>query len=273
MKDLESKIGDYLRSELVKIRPQGKQISRFSLRHASPGHQGNDVESWDHDDKMNLDDIGVFANEIAARAQTDADGIGPGVHRYTLQSYIGKQPSSGRFVFRIRASEDPDDEIGGDDSPTTKGLLAQLMRHNEANARTLNTMSSGVVTLLVRRLEAMDSRMSNLEKERAETFLALEAAKSEQHTRDMELMKESNNEERKDAALKKLMDLAPVVVNRIAGKQLMEAKDPLSAMVSQLGDSLSQEQISKIASALSPEQQIMFVEAVKTAKERGGNVS
>lgn len=270
MQDLESKLGLHLRSELTKIRSKDKQIAKFVLRHASPGAKGNDVESWDHDERLELDQIEMLAAEISGRAQTDADGLGSGVHRYTLQTVLNKGVNGNRFVFRVRANETGDDEVAGEDSPTQKGLLGQLMRHNEANNRTLHTALGGIVSMMSRQMVSMGERMQSLEAERATTFLALEAAKTEAHDRDMDAMKTLEDEKRKGQAFDKLMQLGPVVVNRIVGKDIMPTGgvDPLAMILNNLGESLTQDQVRTIAATLRPEQQLQFMEVMETAKRK-----
>lgn len=270
--DIEKKLAEHLRSELVKIRPAGKQITKFVLRHAAPGAKGNDVETFEHEEALSIDDIEVFASQIVQRAQTDADGLGSGAHRYNLQTIIGKGVAGGRFVFRMRASEDPDDEIAGEDSPSTRGLLSQLMRHNEAMARTLNAATQSIINVMARNVESANTRMAKMEEERSATFLALEAAKSEQHNRDLELMVSSQNEDRKTQAFNKAMALAPVIANRIMGSQVVPVKeDPLVMILNQLAESLDGKQIEAIANSLTMEQRIMFAEAIQAAKARSSN--
>jgi len=270
MQDLDRKLATFLRGELIKVRTEEKKISKFVLRHAAPGAKGNEVDSWSHDSRMEDDDIQTLANEMVMRAQTDADGLGPGVHRYTVSTVLAKGSSGARFMFRLRAVEESDDEIAGEDSPTTKGLLQQLMRHNEANQRLLAQSLGAIIGKQTQQLDRVYARMEKLEDERATTFLALEEAKTDQHTRDMELMEANANEERKQQGFKKIMELAPVVVNRIAGKDVVPTKtDPLAMIIQNLGASLNEEQIRAIVSQLKPEQQLMFGEIMRVANQKG----
>lgn len=274
--DVERELARYIRTELVKKYDGEKRVTRFVLRHAAPGAKGAEVEAWDlSDERLNLDhdDLERLANEIAMRAQTDADGVGvAGPQRYVVQSFKrGDTRGSTRFAFTLRANvEDEMDGGGGDEPPTLRGLVTQQMRHNEALTRLNVTLAGTMANQMARRMEAMDSEMTKMREERSATFLALEAAKTDEHNRELEAMHQMKTEERKDEAFSKLMKLAPVVVNRLAGKNLLPSGniDPLQLILTELATSLSPEQLQAIAANLKAEQQIQFVEILRTIQER-----
>ncbi len=267
--DIEKELNNYLRSELVKIR-KTNPITKFVLRHASPGSKGNEVESWEHDSAIKLEDIPRLAADILGRAQTDSDGLGPGVHRYTFSAVAKGEGKTTRLMFRLRGGEESDEEsVGGEDSPTMKGLTQQLMRHNEATQRTLISSVGTMLSLMGRRMESQDAEMTQMRRERSETFLALEEAKSQQHDRDMTAMETMNADKRKDMAFNKIMQLAPAVVNRISGKNLLPEKtSPMDMMLENLVKSLDETQFAAIASQLRPDQQLTFVEILRTFQAR-----
>ena len=100
-------------------------------------------------------------------------------------------------------------------------------------------------------------------------FQTLEEAKSDQHTRDMEMMLTDKSQTRKDQAFQKLMTLVPMVVNKIAGgKVLPDKSDPVMMLLEPLIGSLNQEQYQAIQATLSPEQTIMFVDLLQTFQKR-----
>jgi len=267
MADQEKKFTDWMRTELCRSKPAEK----FTLRSASPGTRGTEIETFEIESTLELEEIPVYAGNILQRAQEDADGNGPGVYRYIVLSYRkGESKPAARHAFRLRGENDLDlDDESGEEPATVKGLLSQLMRHNEIQSRTLITAVSTGMASMARRLESADRLNETLVRERTTMFQTIEEARSDQHTRDMELMLADKSQARKDQAFAKLMSLVPLVINKIAGSKILPDKsDPLMMLLEPLIGSMSQEQFQSIAGTLNPEQQIMFVDLLKTFQER-----
>lgn len=266
--DHEKRLGDWLRTELCRAKPAEKIV----LRSASAGSRGTEIETFEIEaGQIELEEIPVYASSILARAQDDADGNGPGVCRYVAVSFRkGENKAGSRYSFRLRGESDADlDDESGEEAPTNKGLITQLMRHNEAMARILVQSTGSGMASMARRLESADRLNETLVKERREMFAVLEEAKSEQHTRDMEMMLTDKSQTRKDQAFAKLMSLVPMVINKIAGSKILPDKsDPLMMLLEPLIGSMSQEQFQAIAQTLQPEQQIMFVDLLKVFQDR-----
>lgn len=265
--DHDKKLAQWMTSELCKAKP----ANRFVLRTAAPGTRGTEIEEFEIESRMDLEEIPAFAGNVIARAQEDADGNGPNVQRYVVLAFRkGETKPGSRYSFRLRGESDVDlDEESGDEPATIKGLLAQLMRHNEATTRTLVQATGTLMSTMARRLESADRLNESLIKDRTEHFRILEEAKSEQHTRDMEMMLTDGTMRRKDQAFQKLMALVPLVINKIAGSKVLPDKsDPLMMLLEPLIGSMSQEQFQAIQSTLSPEQTIMFVELLQTFQKR-----
>lgn len=272
--DIEKKLANWLSSELGRNRSKDKPLRRFVLRTAAPGSKGAEIETYELDETIMLtsDDIPAYAGNILQRAQDDADGAGPTIQRYTLFSFCkGAQQPSGRFIFRLRGQSDLDlDDEAGEDAPTNKGLLQQLMRHNEATNRALMQGMTGMMGIMTRQLESVNQVNEKLIRERTDMFETLESARSTQSERDTQLMLVSGEQERKDKAFEKLMGLVPVVINRMIGAKVMpgDANDPLMLMLDPLISGMSQEQFQGITATLKPEQQLMFFEILKTIQAR-----
>lgn len=262
----DKKLGAWLRAEFCKAKPPHKLF----LRTAAPGARGTNIEEW-QPVKLELEELPTLGNEILQRAQDDADGNGPSIHRYVIHAMDkGESKPRAKYSFRLRGESDIDldDEEGGE-APTQKGLMTQLMRHNEAIMRTNQSGMTSLIGMMVRRLEASDNHIEQLIKERREHFSVLEAAQSEASNRDMQAMIEMKNQDRKDLAFQKLMTLAPLVVNKIVGSKILPDKsDPLMMMLEPLIGSMSGEQLQAIQSTLNMEQTIMFVELLSAFQKR-----
>lgn len=268
------KLEAWLLSELCKERPEGQGIRKFELRSAPPGSKGTSIESWPHEVRLAAEEIPGRALDIMQRAQEDADGQGPGVYRYVVLVHVkGEAKPSGRFPFRVRGDEDLDlDEGDSENAPTNKGLMMQLMRHNEALARTMTTSAASMANLMSRTMENMGRNIENLLDERMEMYKTLEAAKSDEHNRNMELMLTDGEQKRKDKAFEKIMTLVPLVVNKMIGAKLLPDKsDPLMMLLEPLITSMNAEQFQAIQSTLNPEQTMMFIELLQAFQKRQEN--
>lgn len=263
---LENDLTRWLSRELVKDR-KDKPIAKISLRHAAPGTKGNEIETIDLSERVySSEEIPTMAEEIISRAQTDADGIG-GVNRYTVTLYaLGEVRAVLRWPFRIRANGDEFDEAG-DEAPNSKGLLQQLMRHNEALAKTMVHAVAGVTTVMARRLESSDNLNAQLMSQHVESMKLLEEAKSEQHSRDMELLTTEASESRKNQMFEKLALLVPVLINKLAGQKVMDASDPTVMMLQSFVGSMTPDQFAKIQSSLKPEQMIVLGQLIGNVKQ------
>ena len=263
---LETDLTRWLSRELVKDRKE-KPICKITLRHASPGTKGNEVENIDLTERvLSLDNIPELAEEIISRAQTDADGIG-NVQRYTVTLYaLGEIRAVLRWPFRIRANGDEFDE-SGEESPNAKGLLQQLMRHNEAIAKTMVHAVAGITTVMARRLESSDLTVTRLTEQHHRNMELLEEAKSDQHTRDMELLTTEASESRKNQMFEKLALLVPVMINKLAGQKVLNAEDPTAMMLKAFSESISPEQFQHIQKSLKPEQLILLAQILQPVKQ------
>ena len=263
---LESDLTRWLSRELVKDR-KDKPIIKISTRHAAPGTKGNEVETIDLTERqLSLDNIPDLAEEIVSRAQTDADGIG-GVQRYTVTLYaLGEVRAVLRWPFRIRANGDEFEEAG-DEPANAKGLMTQLMRHNEAIAKTMVQAVAGITTVMARRLESSDNTVTRLTEQHHRNMELLEEAKSDQHQRDMELLTTTENENRKNQMFEKLSLLVPVMINKLAGQKVMDAQDPAVMMMKSFAESLSAEQFQEISKKLKPEQLVVLGQLLQPLKQ------
>jgi len=263
MADVRRDMERFLRQQL--FRQRAAPLTCFALRSAGVGSRGQAVDTFEIPEGFNGDHIGMLVDDILMRAQADADGMGTKLQRYTLIALeVGKKDGS-RFPFRVRGEGDEDDG-DGEEQPNEKGLTSQLMRHNEALMR-MNTMAmGGILNALTKRLEAAERFNETLISQRHEYLQSLENAKSLEHDRDMEALQISGHETRKAELFKKLEMILPLVVNKITGHKLLpEAVG--GDVFSTLANSLTPDQLQGIAVYLTPEQQMMFLTLLKSAKD------
>ena len=267
MSNAEKIIASFLKQEGV-----SKSVCRYELRHSAKGRAGNTVESFDITEALNVNELDNLAAIIIARAQLDADGIGPAIQRYTLSSYIDGQDSpSGRINFRLRGTSDLDldgDDEAGEEAPNQRGLMTQLMRHNEHNNRTLVTSVGAILTSMARRMESSDRMVEKLMEDRFRSFEIIEEAYSRKHERDMEMEQVKSKEQRIAFGIQKVSMLIPVILDKLAGSKNPSSGDPMVLMFEELIGSMSPTQMEGIRRGLGSEQQILFITMLKRFQER-----
>ncbi len=269
---LHKKITAWLAGELARV--EHRQMIRLELLSAQQGFKGEPIQTWERQDSPEMFEVGNADNlvsDIVRQAQEYADSFGQGTHRFVLRTeqYLG---GKAKHAFRIQSEDSEESEAGGSDAPNMTGLLAQVLRHNEVLLRTHLQGSTAMVATLARRLGDNEEYVAKLLSERNRQFDELEEARSKQTDRDLELMKLTNSESRKEAGFQKLLQLAPAVVNRLAGKSLIpEKQTPLELMISDLAKSLSPDQVQTIASVLNPQQQITLMEAFRAASVKASS--
>jgi hypothetical protein len=267
--DLHGRVLGFLRAEFA--RQEGRQCVRLELSSAQPGLRGDVLRTWDrHEDPelfVQLGRIEELATVILRIAEDHADSFGSGQHRFELrteQHHGGRQ----KLSFRILAGAGDGDSAGtGEDAPTATGMVAQQMRHNELHMRMSAQMYSTTLGTMQRQIAELNEENARLRRERSEHYVELEEARSRRDERELAGMRQMASENRKDLAFGKLLQLAPVVAGRLLNKGSTpnEGAAPLTILIGELAASLSPEQIAHIGSALSQNQQILFVEAMREA--------
>lgn len=264
MSQAENIVKKFLRQESM-----SKSVDCYVLRHAGKGSKGVDVEVFEMSEALTVDELDNLAVMIVGRAQLDADGWGPALQRYTLTSMV-KDHASARVVFRLKGAVDLDidDEESGEESPNQRGLLQQLMRHNEANNRTMVASVGAILTSMGRRMESQDKLIENLMHQRIESFQIVEDSLSRKHEREMERFVLEEKEKRVTIGLSKVTMLIPVIMDKLSGGKLPSKTDPTMMMLGELIGSMSVEQLQAVQRSLSPEQQIVFYSLLKKFQEQ-----
>lgn len=281
--EIHRKLVAFLGGEFA--RAEGRQCVRFELVSAQPGLRGDPIRTWDRSERPEIFDglanIEALVTEIIRLAADHADSFGGGSHRFevrTEQHLGGRQKSS----FRILVDESAGEPSGGDDAPTATGLVGQLMRHLEVNARTQAGMYQTTIGTMSRMIQDLADEARALRSDRNSRFDELEEARSRQADRDLEGMRQVASDRRKDEAFGKIMQLVPIAASRMlsggsgsgsgagAGKgsgQGAGAGEALTILANELTDSLSPEQFAQIAGALGVNQKILLAELFRIAQQ------
>jgi hypothetical protein len=247
--------------------PEDNPVFRLTLRHAMGGNKAATV--LDLEVNPNESSIDV-ASRFEEAANDDAEGLG-GLQSYVLSSYFTAVPDKirERLSFRLAKESDSDDEINNTEAPTERGITQQLMRHNEANARVMTMGMAEVVRQQNRMIERISQTNETLMDKHFNVLELYEKMLISDSARDIDKMKVTSEIHRTDQVVEKMMVLAPAVVNRFMGKNMLPEKaTPAEMMVMTLMKSLKPDQMNTIMSAMEPEQQLMIVELMQSQQRR-----
>jgi hypothetical protein len=143
------------------------------------------------------------------------------------------------------------------------------MRHMEAIMRTSVMVQGEVMRNQTRMIERLAQQNEVLQAKHMETIELIEELHSKKHEREVKTIEVAAKVERENEVASKLMLLAPVVVNKIAGKKLLpETASPEQIQVDQFLESFTQEQMLKMQSVLSPSQLLVVMELYQAAQQR-----
>lgn len=230
-----------------------------------PHVDGPPTDDWIADQIKLIEDI----------TTADAAGAG-GTQAYVVFSFHGEDAEKPTSRFSLRMAGDPSLEDADIESePATKtGVLAQLMRHNEAIMRTSALQTSTVMTLMQRTTQQQAAIIEKLVEEKFNNIGTVEALLSQKNERDIEIMKASRDMEMKEKAFDTLKMLAPTVMNKlltsgnpqnVATPQAISARDQQLAA---LADSMTTEQLEALQKVFNTEQLMTFIDVFSQIKKQ-----
>lgn len=208
---IEKKVQNWIRNRLEMLPSAG----RFELTHQS--------EMGEEQTTLLRLEAGSGEGEAHHRARELAEQIVETAQEHA-SAYEGRQR------YRVLALErDTLDEIGvyvfalgigggmsraepGD--PTERGLLAQLMRHNQQLAQINVEQSQAVNQALIAENRDLRGRVDKVEAQRAEWFELLETMHSARHERELAMVREAQRAETKDKAIGLLLKYVPEVIKK-----------------------------------------------------------
>ena len=264
---------DFLKGQLApeEEHPDGRCV-RIQLYHLAQG-RSTGIASFPVSKECCGDDAEIteFEHDVLEAADSDA-AARHGRQKYMAGGYSGDSravPTSS-IVFLRDGGGDPD-TTGPTDSEgaTLAGVTEQLMRHNEANAHTIGAMIGPVMSAQAKIIERLTERLGKVEDQRFEVARVYETMLSEAHDRALRTDESKLKQRMMTEAFDKVSVLAPLVVNKMAGRRLLpEPESAANEVVNSLAESFTKEQIEKIAPLLKPEQFMAFLDLIKAAQEK-----
>ncbi len=203
--------------------------------------------------------------QILERAMDDAR-MQKGSPRYVVTIFrsLERRQSDGRQWFTLAGGGHEFDGIEEMEGPTGTGLIAQLMRHNEASAR-LSLLASRDIMVEQRReiaeLRAMVRHMMTGHFKLVETH---EKLINEDHKRALDLRKSRFEEVKQEQIFGQIMMLLPIVMRLLAGDKSDTIRmAALEQQLRTLFGSMSEKQLGEIMGKLDQTQILSFLDLNK----------
>lgn len=255
----------WLSKAILFVPSDGSTIDRIVVRHASGGMRAPEVESVKVSDPTELS-AAKLAARIFDAAEQDADGLGGSVQRYVCHAYYGasREPECGRCVFAVHREDEMSGGTLDTEPPNATGLVAQALRHNEANARITMGATQVVVGQMTRLIEMQASRIQELESQLHEARMSGDELALQRE----EAKRVAEKEDRRDKVLfESLQTIAPIVLAKLSAQGGAAPQLPQAAkdvVVDKLLSSVTQEQFAQLQAILNTDQLALFVAAYET---------
>jgi len=224
-------------------------------------------------------DVGVFAikpdddgevegllRKIADAAQADADDLKAGVQLYALYAeYELDRKYVPRKVFRVtHADVEIERDVKPSEPPTEAGLVSQTMRHLEVVLRNQTIAIGQQLSTQQREMERLATMNEKFMERQIDMMVLVQDTLDNSHSRRLKEKEAETGIAMKETALAALAPLVPVLVNRIAGAQIMPEDNKTLMMLSGFLDNLTDEQQSVLLGSLTDSQRAVLAEIFHT---------
>lgn len=208
--------------------------------------------------------IDPLLHKIADAAQSDADNLNQGLQTYAIFAYYpGDQGYVPRKFFRVSPSDvEVQRDLAPSEPPTEKGLVSQTQRHLEAVLRTTSITQAQLFQTMQHELRRMAELNEKYAGQQIEFMVVVQDMIDNAHGRRLQERGEEAKLALQESALAKLEALVPVIINRIAGKQVLPEEDRSLMLMANLLENLSEEQQRSFLGGLSDAQKISFAEVI-----------
>lgn len=185
------------------------------------------TSKWDG----NMPPLEEYRNQLWDAAYAHASAVG-GTQRFTLKAFeIPDKESERRGAQEApinNATISVEGVATGEGEPsepaTQVGLLAQLMRHNQEMMRLTIAATGALTSHLARTVETLSAKNEILMNERVHTIEVMEELYSRKDEREIQKQKATAEIENRKLVWGKILELGPIVINKIAGQPLMRQR-------------------------------------------------
>jgi hypothetical protein len=271
---IEIQIKDWVRKHVCTVDPDDGRCKKLVVRHinidrkpsgdvatvnipSDPAYEGTEMA-----DKVIV--------EIADVAQRDADDLKSGVQTYGIFAYYTKNE---RFVprklFRVAAQDDFEPESGPSEPPTEKGLMTQLMRHNEINSKNSLVAMGYIMQTFQKEISEQRANGRKFFEQQVDLIMLVQEMMNDGHKRRQDEKKTDMEMSILEGTFEHLKIILPIIANKLMGKEVFPAKmDRELYVMASLMETLTEQQQTELRNMLSPQQLSILAEFLGMYEER-----
>lgn len=279
---LISKLLPWLKRATMQISEELGPVRRAVLRHMKQDMTaGGDVATTFFDieeegDTPSPDKIEECCDELITAMQNDAEGMPRALIRYGVFCYYKKDPGSvSRIVLNIQGGKESDllsedDGLGGEDPTSKGGHLAQAYRHTEGVLKMALKMSEFTIGTLRQENERLATSHNKMAEAQIKNMGLIQGLLNDDNRRRLD----EKEAEMKMAAMSDMLDkaklLAPHVVNKLAGRNLLPASQSEDEVaLRSLVETMDEDQLNNLAGILKPEQMMVVLGLMEKIAQAG----
>lgn len=273
MDDVREIVTEFLTKHTAQPPKNGAAMHKLLVFQEFGGQSSEPFQSYPIDPS---EDREALVEDVVSAIERAAQEIGSGTIPFVLK--MDGANARRRFTVEHGLEEGEEEEFpkGFVPRPTERGVLGQLMRHLEAQARLNSEMQLGQARINSTFMREMAERNRALEREairHATLFQELMTAQSERETATMVAQRQ---EQRRDFLAEQLVPIAQTAATKLLGgsSKIVPApgrETPLEQMVMSLVSSLSPEEMQGILGALRTGNKVLMMEMIQgfqAAKEQ-----
>jgi hypothetical protein len=254
-------VGDWLRMQLR------DGCTRIVLRQRV-GEIEQHVREWSMGPET---DLVTLAEEIRGKMNDEGRQLrGPTL--FALFSFRTGQPMHvDRMLRRVEGTAGGNNALFGEtEASDARGIVAMMMRHNEASARIALGQTLEIVEHYKSISKERGERVAALEERQEENIKLFERLMSLQHEREMEKLREHRKDEGRAYLRQKIDLVAPVLLSKVLSAGMPKGGGTVMGeeVLRQFLKSLQPEQVQAIIASLGPEQIVSMVELYERYSDR-----
>lgn len=246
---------------------------KVALYHVTAGKYGGRVATYklpeqytdDREGKDTPREIERLTDDILRDAEHDSQNVSEaGSQSYAVISMTELEMHVSRFPFRTNPVYDA--EALATDTPDAKGLVNQLMRHNETREKTSNHMMGTMMSYMARVIDSLHEENSRMADERMQVMEITQKLLSEQQDRELKVVEHEAKQENIKELVSNVRLFLPAIAAKLTGQPAVVRDDaggvinPHAKAIKELLGSLSPEQQQSIQSVLTPQQLMVLMQ-------------
>lgn len=216
--EASEKVERFVLNILESVEMDGSDYTFSLFQHGRGGEEDDPVFSTEFKRKKKDRDYLIkssqeLAEAIVSEASSDVENFLKGKHKYVVRC----EDVNARCVFTLTVNETEDEDMDDiEETPNKKGLLSQLMRHQEKVMKLAVGATKNVIDMQNRTIRESQERIKQLEEKQVENIRLTEELVSGQHARNIELRRIEKKEKRMDEIAGMVMQGAPMLLQMVA---------------------------------------------------------